>query len=145
MNPVWATMTTSGAGAATGLQLARSGPLVRLLNNGGSIVWASSRRFPDLLLKAGQYVAFGSRILVMQYDGNLVVYAPEGPIWDAGTGGRSCESGCLAAFQSDGNLVVYEGGLPIWASLTAGRGAWLELSGTLPPISILDARLSRIW
>jgi hypothetical protein len=56
--------------------------------------------------------------LVMQSDGNLVVYDERGaPRWASNTAGRP---GSVAAFQGDGNLVVYApGGQPLWASNTA--------------------------
>jgi hypothetical protein len=62
----------------------------------------------------------GSRAsrLVMQTDGNLVLYTATGvPVWYSGTGGNPNASAIL---QSDGNLVVYSsGGAPLWFSNTS--------------------------
>ena len=54
--------------------------------------------------------------LVMQSDGNLVLYTPEGtPIWHTGTHGNP---GSTLAVQDDGNVVIYAAGGPVWASGT---------------------------
>lgn len=70
--------------------------------------------------------------LLMQQDGNLVVYCGSNPKWGSGTtAGRSM----YFQVQSDGNMVLYDVDfLPIWASNTGGNpGAILTLlnSGNL--------------
>ena len=46
--------------------------------------------------------------LIMQEDGNLVIYDRIGrPVWETGTGGNH---GATAIFQTDGNLVIYHHG-----------------------------------
>ncbi len=57
--------------------------------------------------------------LILQQDGNLVVYCGTTPKWGSGTtSGRSM----YFQVQSDGNMVVYDVDfLPIWASNTAGN------------------------
>jgi hypothetical protein len=71
--------------------------------------------------------------LVMQRDGNLVVYQLDAqgeravPTWASNTTGNA---GAQARLQDDGNLVVYrpDGTTPVWASNTANRrGANLQL------------------
>ena len=65
-------------------------------------------------------------VLVMQRDGNLVVYSVPSPleplrrpIWSSKTNGIQIKEGLL--FQSDGNLVLYNlEGKPVWASNTNG-------------------------
>lgn len=61
--------------------------------------------------------------LLYQSDGNLVLYAPTGPLWASGTHGQPG----FCAMQGDGNFVVYnKAGQPRWASNTNGKpGAWL--------------------
>jgi hypothetical protein len=57
--------------------------------------------------------------LVMQSDGNLVLYGPAGALFHTGTHGHP---GAVLFVQDDGNLVIYApGNLPIWASNTAGQ------------------------
>jgi hypothetical protein len=57
--------------------------------------------------------------LVMQSDGNLVLYGPSGAMWATRTAGNA---GSRAAMQSDGNLVVYgPGGNALWESGTWGN------------------------
>ena len=63
--------------------------------------------------------------LVMQDDGNLVIYsiaATRTPVWSSNTVGHP---GAKARFQDDGNVVVYkpDGVSPLWASNSAGHPA----------------------
>jgi hypothetical protein len=75
-------------------------------------------------LNAGDYFKSpdGRYTLIMQDDGNLVLYSADGaPIWNSGTAGRP---GSYAVMQNDGNLVVYTANnTPIWWSGTWGQGA----------------------
>ena len=100
---------------------------------GQGLVMNTSIRSPD-----GQYT------LVMQTDGNLVVYGLSGATWSTGTwnlpsaqavmqgdgnfviygptgqtywsSGTAGHPGAHLAMQSDGNLVIYDsGGTPLWA------------------------------
>jgi hypothetical protein len=58
-------------------------------------------------------------MLVMQGDGNLVLYSGGRPVWSSGTYGRGATH---AVMQSDGNLVLYTAGnVPIWATNTFGH------------------------
>ena len=57
----------------------------------------------------------GSYTLVMQNDGNAVVYGPSGAVWASGTG----VAGTVLVMQGDGNLVAYtSGGRPVWDTHT---------------------------
>lgn len=58
--------------------------------------------------------------LIMQSDGNLVLYTPSGtPLWHTGTNGHA---GASLAIQDDGNVVVYApGARPVFATGTVGR------------------------
>ncbi len=75
-----------------------------------------------LISDGGQYH------LVMQTDGNLVIYAPNNvPIWATGTNGRD---GAYLSMQDDGNLVIYQNGVAYWATGTNGnRDARLVMQG----------------
>ncbi|MBK9038300.1 MAG: hypothetical protein IPL83_03905 [Bdellovibrionales bacterium] len=58
---------------------------------------------------SGESLQFSGFTLVMQGDGNLVLYQDGqggGAKWATGTNGKCTR--CLAAFQGDGNLVIYE-------------------------------------
>lgn len=73
-----------------------------------------------MALNPGQTVYSPSRShqLLMQYDGNLVLYnvANGGAVWNSGTFGNT---GAYAAFQPDGNFVVYSAsGKALWYSST---------------------------
>jgi len=90
----------------------------------------------DGTLDAGAYLESpnGSYQLIMQGDGNLVLY--EGAVtcatschgdalWNSGTGG---DDGATVTMQADGNLVVYYNGTAVWNSNTAGfAGDFLKL------------------
>jgi hypothetical protein len=70
-----------------------------------SILWANSFTFSagNLLFNQGASVTLGSLSLIMQGDGNLVLYQGGIAVWNSGTSGQDCGSGqCLAAFQGDG-------------------------------------------
>ena len=58
------------------------------------------------------------RRAVMQGDGNFVVYGASSARWDAGTAGHP---GAWLAIQDDGNVVVYAGATPLWATGTNGE------------------------
>jgi hypothetical protein len=68
---------------------------------------------------ANNYVRIGKSHLIMQGDGNFVLYDENGRArWATNTVGR----GAYATFQTDGNLVVYDAaGRPVWASNTCCR------------------------
>jgi len=64
----------------------------------------------------------GSYRLIMQGDGNLVLYGPSGALWASSTSG----AGNRAVMQGDGNLVVYNSvSKPLWATGTAWAGSAL--------------------
>ncbi|MBK8972131.1 MAG: hypothetical protein IPM37_12445 [Hahellaceae bacterium] len=85
-----------------------------------------------------QYWTSPANKLVMQDDGNLVMYGPNGPVWATNTVDRSIVIDRLHAgqplnagqslfsrngryrlsMQTDGNLVIYNPNAPIWASGT---------------------------
>jgi hypothetical protein len=85
--------------------------------------------------KIGGQIASGTRLnsgdylqspdyrysLIMQSNGNLVMYSADGaPIWNSGTAGQS---GSYATMQNDGNLVVYNASnVALWWSGTWGNG-----------------------
>jgi hypothetical protein len=79
-------------------------------------------------LAANQSVAScnGDFTLVMQGDGNLVLYQGGTALWASGTVGSGADE---AIMQGDGNFVLYtSAGAPVWASNTAGNaGAYLDV------------------
>ena len=111
--PVWATDTSGNYGA----YLTMNDDGVISLNAGGSGVLLN-----NAILQKGQALRStnNSRVLVLQLDGNLVIYSNGRPVWASNTSGKS--PGVLR-MQSDGNLVLYDAnGRPVWASNTSGKG-----------------------
>jgi hypothetical protein len=82
-------------------------------------VYADDKLNPGESLRRGDNLtsANGQYRLLMQKDGNLVLYGPrKQPIWSSNTEGRPVEN-CM--MQRDGNLVLYlRDGQPVWASNT---------------------------
>lgn len=89
-------------------------------------------------------VQVGGAHLVMQSDGNFVMYYPGGS-WSTLTAGQDCSQGCHADFQPDGNLVLYNGTSWFWASHTDGKGSNLLLSQNAPYVSIIGPQGSTVW
>jgi hypothetical protein len=128
--PVWATGTSSAEPVRLVLQ--DDANLV-LYTASGRPLWASgstadrmfaytfseSRVVGPTHLGVGHYLLSPNRRyrLVMQWDGNVVLYDDRAgrPIWASGTRGGQYSRFVL---QTDGNLVVYDGTQPDWASGT---------------------------
>jgi hypothetical protein len=70
-------------------------------------------------LWASKTVGSGARMLAMQGDGNLVAYGAEGTV--AWQSHTSGHPGAHLAVQTDGNLVLYAGSTAIWNTKTAGK------------------------
>ena len=103
------------------------------------------KRGDDLISENGQYR------LILQRDGNLVLYGPrERPLWSSDTEGIPVEK-CI--MQRDGNLVLYlPTGQRVWASYTHGYPPpflWLQNDGNLviyqPVWDSGTAKLSKGW
>ncbi|MEU9719596.1 hypothetical protein [Streptomyces sp. NPDC047976] len=79
----------------------------------GSTLWAGSQ--------IESSTRYGYARLVMQTDGNLVLYGSNwGVCWASHTYGLG---GNRAVYQGDGNFVIYTGsGRAVWASNTLGTG-----------------------
>jgi nucleoid-associated protein YgaU len=62
--------------------------------------------------------ANGAYTLVLQDDGNLVLYARDDAVWATGTNGQDV---VRAEVQTDGNFVLYTPDKPVWHSDTKGK------------------------
>ncbi len=82
---------------------------------------------PTITMQAWHYLISLSVLLVMQGDGNLVVYddLSHQALWASSTVGK----GAFAAMQADGNFVIYNYvNKAVWASNTCCRSdAWLQI------------------
>jgi GH25 family lysozyme M1 (1,4-beta-N-acetylmuramidase) len=126
---------TQGYGASTGAtQIA----VVSLTDLGSTVPNGTRLSAGDYLQSANGYV------LVMQADGNLVLYGPTGQAtWASGTAGNQ---GAWASLLSDGNLVVYSAaGQALWSTGTwANQGVSLTL-GTGGVATIYDQYGHPLW
>lgn len=103
----------------------------------------SDRLLAGQSMTYGQYIASGPDILVMQRDGNLVLYAAQGvAIWASNTQGYL---GARVVMQPDGNLILYDtGNVPRWSTRTAGLGgtaAVLQGNGNV----VITAAAATVW
>lgn len=89
---------------------------------------ASWRLVPGEQLNRGQFRTSrdGRFKLILQPDGNLVLYQGSYALWNSGTHYRGV---VRAAMQTDGNLVLYDNyNRAKWATNTSGRpGTWLNV------------------
>ncbi len=105
----------------------------------------------SLILNTWDRISTSNIDLVMQSDGNLVIYRGSTPLWNSRTGHGTaewCENQCMAAFQGDGNLVLYKNSQPYWSTGTHGaddRSKTLVIGGTDSIIKILNGSGSIIW
>lgn len=96
-------------------------------------------------LNAGQSLtsADGRYQLIMQTDGNLVLYSINRPLWHSRTHGTPANR---VVMQDDGNLVVYDGqNRPYWWSGTHGRGSSSLRLQTDGNLVIYDSSNRPIW
>jgi hypothetical protein len=75
---------------------------------------------PGQLIQAGQGFTAGAYFLILQADGNLVLYKNGGSfVWATNTQSKGVSH---ALMQDDGNFVIYAGTTPVWATRTGGNG-----------------------
>lgn len=121
--PLWYTMTTTGSF----LNLQDDGNLV-LYTAQSTPIWSTGTSYAPPRLDAPASLPVGGRLqspngayqLVMQGDGNLVLYGPAGWTWQSGTSGSGANQ---LVVQTDGNLVLYNAAMsPVWYTKTDGNG-----------------------
>lgn len=88
---------------------------------GNATFLGTSKLIADQRVYKNQYIMSpaGRYVLVLQSDGNLVLYSGTRALWASGTGGLAVD---YVKAQSDGNMVIYgpQGG--VWGTNTAGQG-----------------------
>ncbi|HEX8086964.1 MAG TPA: hypothetical protein VF529_21960 [Solirubrobacteraceae bacterium] len=95
----------------TACETSSSAVLSPATNDVGCCLYPDQTMFPDDYIVSDD----GRFRLVMQLDGNLVEYGPNGAVWASGT----YSPGARAVMQLDGNLVIYaSGGGAIWSTHT---------------------------
>lgn len=81
--------------------------------------------------------------LIMQGDGNLVLYSPNRAIWWTSTNGKPVVK---FAVQGDGNLVLYDATYkPYWNTGTQGRGGTILAMQNDGNLVLYDSQFRSIW
>jgi hypothetical protein len=154
---VWSS-GTSGTGAAH-LSLQTDGNLVTYNNSSGSPTWwtgtgghTATTAFGSDTLPAGQTLLPQQYLrspdkrygLLLQSDGNLVLYGPGYHVlWSSGTSGSGATR---LVMQTDGNLVLYNVNTPVWFTATGGSGpAHLTLQADGNLVTYNDATGAAQW
>ncbi|MFD5571690.1 mannose-binding protein [Streptomyces cadmiisoli] len=104
--------------------------------------WSTETVFATSVLEVNQAWTTNRIRMVMQTDGNLVVYNEQGkPVWASMTFGENHR----AIFQTDGNLVIHNAAdRPIWASRSHGNeGAQLVLRSDAEVVIVHNGRV--VW
>jgi hypothetical protein len=92
-----------------------------LWNGVGDAVYKGDTLASGSTLRMNEYLASANvqYALMLQSDGNLVMYGEGRPVWQSETSGKG---GNRVVMQTDGNLVMYRAdGAPIWWSGTHGN------------------------
>jgi RHS repeat-associated protein len=76
-----------------------------------------------------------------QTDGNVVLYGPDGWMWQSATG----HTGTVLTMQNDGNLVEYNGGTTLWDSSTGGDGTGTYLTVQDDGNAVLYSPNGPVW
>lgn len=146
---LWAS-NTSGLRTAGQLRLQDDGNVV--LYNSGRPVWATnttagvrSNLFAPAKLAPREFIRStdGRYRLVMQTDGNLVIYSPKRAIWSSKTARKSVRH---MAMQTDGNLVLYgTNGRPLWASNSSRKNGFRLVMQTDGNLVIYSKTGRPVW
>jgi len=121
-----------------------------LNDNIGSLSIQTIQKPPSVLttsqsLIKGEGILSGNKKyrLILQGDGNLVLYSPTKAIWSSRTVGSSTTK---LIMQSDGNLVLYRANsTSTWSSKTNGRGASNLIIQTDGNLVIYDSSRRATW
>ena len=121
--------------------------LILISATAAGVADAKDQLAPNEKLTPGQFLQNGNSKLILQQDGNLVLYRGTKVLWSTGTNKVAVRD---AIMQGDGNFVLYrKDNKAIWASGTVGKpGSYLGLQadGSLsiflvpPPVAIWTAK-----
>lgn len=149
--PIWSS-ATPGQGLSS-LVLQTDGNLV-LYNSNKQPDWATGT-YQNVMntppsLESGASLSLGSELLstngnyrvIVQEDGNLVLYSRAHALWGSGTNGKGAN---LLIMQDDGNLVLYNSSHPVWATGTNGHGSTTLVMQDDGNLVLYDASNHPIW
>jgi hypothetical protein len=144
-----ATLAVGAAAGATLLVPSTANAAGTATTSAAATTAASSTTAVSPFLKSGQYLKPGQYrrspngiyTLIMQTDGNAVLYKGRTALWASVTNRKSS----TLIMQRDGNLVVISGRTPIWASNTGGStGAYLAVQSD-SNLVIYNVRNKAVW
>lgn len=136
-SPVWYSGT--GSGGSPYLTLQTDSNMVIYAGNYTALWSSGTMSVPNLLNYTESSIPNGimypnqtlssadrGKRVVLQPDGNLVLYHGNRAVWSSGTYGHNIDG---LVMQADGNLVLYStSGQPIWSTKTFGNGvSYLEI------------------
>jgi hypothetical protein len=129
--------TTAALAAPSVVQTSTLAPVPPALNEG------------MILAQDARTLVNGDNYLILQPDGNLVLYTPSGGIlWSSGSYTRSPTNPYRLTMQPDGNAVIYDGNnSPIWSTGTSHTQGTAPFVWNLLPtsVNITDAKGKIIW
>jgi hypothetical protein len=153
------TTTTPSTTTTTPHTASTNSPLFTGTLTPGESITSENGRFTLLLQTDGNLVEYGSHNnaiwasgtvgkkvtdLVMQSDGNLVLYNGSTPVWATHTDGNP---GAFLDLRNDGNIIITRGNVPFWSSnstrqtsLRPGQ-SWTSLNGQYTLIQQNDGNL----
>jgi hypothetical protein len=134
--PLWSSSTYGNPSAQ--LVISPAYGLLQIENQGATI-WASSYRFPagSLTLTEGESIDMGTFTLIMQNDGNFVLYgAGNAAVWSTGTYGQAAAP--VIAMQSFKQTEIL-------SSITAPTRSGAVTPMDMPMRNSFFSRRGRIW
>jgi len=125
------------------IALTATRPTAPVLNGGGGTGCGQLTANQRLTANQSTLSCDGRFKLILQGDGNLVLYQSGTPLWASNTVGKASAD---AIMQGDGNFVIYDSsGKPLWASDTAGNnGAYLTVQNDGNTV-IFSASGATLW
>ncbi|MEU4390381.1 hypothetical protein [Kribbella sp. NPDC023855] len=136
-------LLAAGAAAASTALLAPTAAQAGTQTTQTQTAAVSSVLLPGQYLKAGQYRRSqnGVYTLIMQTDGNAVLYKGRTALWSTQTNRKASS----LVMQRDGNLVVISGRTPVWSSGTHGStNAFLAVQND-SNLVIYNVRKKPVW
>jgi cytochrome c peroxidase len=129
------------------LYMTSTSPYLRIQEDGGQIHWFTGLSFASFNLKTDQSLTIGNLFLVMQVDGNLVLYnnKTSSPLWSSQTSGNDCRLNTCSATFAGGNLNVRIGDRVVFYKNTFLPSGLFQMNQKSPNLRIINPQGSLEW